>query len=84
MTIVGRLWEKLVLHFAVRLMEQHRARHPDMAIVSGDYVSLKVMLQGRFEHQELAVLEKEVFPRLKTRNCCLDIGANIGNHRIVF
>jgi len=65
-------------------MEQHRARHPDMAIVSGDYVSLKVMLQGRFEHQELAVLEKEVFPRLKTRNCCLDIGANIGNHSIVF
>jgi FkbM family methyltransferase len=84
MNILDRLWQKFIVNSAVRLMERHQSLHPDMVVVSGDYVSLKVMLQGRFEDHELGVLEREFFPHLKTRKCCLDIGANIGNHSLAF
>lgn len=84
MNILDRLWQKFIVNSAVRLMERHRSRQPDMAVISGDYVSLKVMLQGRFEDHELGVLERVFFPNLKTRKCCLDIGANIGNHSLAF
>lgn len=79
-----RLWQKVVFRCAIAMMRSFHRRQPEMVVISGDYVSLKVMLQGRFEHEELAVLEREVFPGLGTRRCCLDIGANIGNHSVAF
>jgi len=84
MNILDRIWQKIVINCAIDLMERHRRRQPEMVVISGDYVSIKAMLQGRFEDQELSVLEREIFPKLKTRKCCIDIGANIGNHSLSF
>lgn len=76
--------DKLTMLLATAAVERRHGKSPQMAVISGDYVSLKAMLQGRFEDRELSVLEQHLFPHLKTRKCCLDIGANIGNHSVAF
>lgn len=84
MSWLSAVRDKWTMLLATRAMERRHGKSPQMAVISGDYVSLKAMLQGRFEDRELSVLEQHLFPRLKTRKCCLDIGANIGNHSVAF
>jgi FkbM family methyltransferase len=76
--------EKLIVALAGFLMKKNQKEFPKMAVISGDYVSLKAMLQGRFENQQLAILEEKVFPKIANKTICLDIGANIGNHSVSF
>lgn len=84
MKIFNYLWEKIIIAAAERMMRAHSLKTNKMAVISGDYVSLKAMLQGRFEDAQLSVLEEIIFPLIKNRQHCLDIGANIGNHSIAF
>ncbi len=83
MQILKYLNEKWIVGMATRLMARYSGKHPRLAVMTGDYVSLKSMLQGRFENQQLTVLEHNVFPSIKNR-ICIDIGANIGNHSVAF
>jgi FkbM family methyltransferase len=78
------LWERLTILSAVRVQRKYLGKYPAIAVLSGDYVSLRAMLQGRFELKELRLLARDVFPMLKTRKLCIDIGANIGNHSVFF
>jgi len=78
------LWERLTILSAVRVQRKYLSRYPAIAVLSGDYVSLRAMLQGRFELKELGLLAKDVFPMVRTRKICIDIGANIGNHSVFF
>lgn len=41
-------------------------------------------MRGRFDKEELHCLSSQLFNRMTTRRICLDIGANIGNHSLVF
>lgn len=84
MNPIAYLRDKFVIACARRLMSRHAGRVPAMAVVTGDYVSLKAMLQGRFEDLQLALLEQQVLPKIANRTLCLDIGANIGNHSVSF
>jgi FkbM family methyltransferase len=81
--ILTRIKQKLILSLAEHLMGSKRGAFPRLAVMTGDYVSLKSMLLGRFEDQQLAVLEQSVFPNIRKR-ICIDIGANIGNHSVAF
>ena len=45
---------------------------------------LTFLLDGQFEKIELEYLSSHVFPVLKKRSICLDIGAHIGNHSLHF
>lgn len=71
-----------------RLLRRHRldvARHGRMAGVIGDHISDKVRVFGRYELDELQALDAFVLARLPGRTrCCVDVGANIGNHCLYF
>lgn len=81
---LGRLWEKLVIRLAQSIMNRRGYEGVPMVVLAGDYISLKIMVQGRFEYQEISALERHVFPSLDRNSHCLDIGANIGNHCVAF
>ena len=53
------------------------------AILATDDIGLQINIFGRYETEILDVLSNQLFSSLK-RGACLDIGANIGNHTIVF
>ncbi len=54
------------------------------AVFVGDHVSSKIIIDGIYEHRELAFLAKELFPLFPHDSTALDIGANIGNHACFF
>lgn len=54
------------------------------AVLLGDGISLRIMMDGVFCGNELEVLEHDVFPKLPHMKMALDIGANIGNHAVTF
>jgi FkbM family methyltransferase len=54
------------------------------AVFLGDFVSTEIILHGAYEKYELKALENFVFSHLNKNSCCLDIGANIGNHSCTF
>lgn len=71
-----------------RLLRHHRrdvARYGSMAGVIGDHISDKIRVFGRYELDELQALDAFVLTRLPGRTrCCVDVGANIGNHCLFF
>lgn len=78
-----RFDEKIISYLLSR--RQHNVTmYPNVACFAFDTISIKILVKGRFEAEELALLEKEVFPSLQNRRICLDIGANIGNHSLFF
>ena len=81
--LVGRFEERVISYLLSR--RQHNvATYPNLACFAFDAISIKIFVKGRFEAEELALLEREVFPALKNRRICLDIGANIGNYSLFF
>ena len=84
MRLIDYFWEKIVIGRASALMRKHRQGGRRTAVIAGDYLSLKVMLQGRFEDKLISVLEGRVLRDMAPGSVCLDIGANIGNHSIAF
>jgi FkbM family methyltransferase len=77
------LREKALLFFAQGVMRDNANLYPRLAVVTGDYISLKAMLLGRFEDRQLRTLAAKVFPLIRSTSC-LDVGANIGNHSVAF
>ena len=71
--------------FISKKYEKHVKKFPNLARLAFDLVGLKVSIYGRFENDELKVLENNVFNKIDCSNStCLDIGANIGNHSVFF
>jgi FkbM family methyltransferase len=54
-----------------------------LAIFSFDFISQSIAINGRFETEELTLLENHFSENLKNKTI-LDIGANIGNHTVAF
>ena len=71
-----------------RLLRRHpfdSERYGRMAGVIGDHISDKIRVFGRYELDELDALDAFVLARLPGRTrCCVDVGANIGNHCLFF
>jgi FkbM family methyltransferase len=80
------LLDRALLKFLLgrRNAEHLRQGKPRLVCFAFDQITLKVHIDGRFEDAELTALEQLVFPKLPKSGVCLDIGANIGNHSVVF
>ena len=76
-------FKKIINLLALKLIKENGKKYNSMAIISGDYISTKIMLDGRFELVYLDALAKQIFPFIKN-NICIDAGANIGNHSVFF
>lgn len=57
---------------------------PQVACFAFDAISNSIMIDGRFEREELDALARLVFAGMEHKRTCLDIGANIGNHSLFF
>jgi FkbM family methyltransferase len=71
----------------IRLLRRHRrdfTRDGRVAAFVGDYIADRIRIYGRYERAELDTLVALVFPHLPAGADCLDVGANIGNHSLVF
>jgi FkbM family methyltransferase len=60
------------------------ATSPRLAVVPHEHVGLAVVTNGLYEREELDCLSALVSERKLGAGICLDIGANIGNHAVIW
>ena len=73
-----------IFKYTTEKYKEHIKKFPNIVHPAFDVIGPHISLFGRFEHNELKVLEKRVFNKIDCSNSsCLDIGANIGNHSVV-
>lgn len=63
---------------------QLRATSPRLAVIPHEHVGLAVLTNGLYEREELACLRETITRRGLGAGLCLDIGANIGNHAVIW
>jgi FkbM family methyltransferase len=73
-----------VSRYLGRRRKTNLKRFPQVACFAFDSISSQIMLDGQYEVDILDFLHERVFPKLKQRRLCLDVGANIGNHSLSF
>src|ERR1700712_4378651 len=61
-----------------------RANSPRLAVVPHEHVGLAVLTNGLYEREELDCLSALVAAQDLGPGICLDIGANIGNHAVIW
>lgn len=61
-----------------------RRHSPRLAVIPHEHVGLAVLTNGLYEREELACLTELVRSLALGGGTCLDIGANIGNHAVVW
>lgn len=61
-----------------------RASSPRLAVVPHEHVGLAVLTNGLYEREELDCLSALVRQHALSGGTCLDIGANIGNHAVIW
>jgi FkbM family methyltransferase len=66
-----------------RISKEYIKTKDQLVVFSFDFISQSIAINGRFEDNELKLLENIFSQRLKSRTI-LDIGANIGNHTVAF
>ena len=74
-----------IFKYTTEKYKEQIKKFPNIAHSAFDVIGPHISLFGRFEHNELKVLEERVFNKIDCSNSsCLDIGANIGNHSVFF
>mgnify|MGYP000182717913 CR=1 FL=1 len=74
-----------IFKYTTEKYKEHIKKFPNIVHPAFDVIGPHISLFGRFEHNELKVLEERVFNKIDCSNStCLDIGANIGNHSVFF
>ena len=81
---MGAISEYVTAKFMGKVAEQHIRQHPQMAVFAFDGISSDICIYGQYEKDELEFLATAIFPTLKEKLVCLDVGANIGNHSLSF
>ena len=79
-----RFKQRRVRRSLKRLHKELLQHYPQLAFFNYDLLGRCVACEGYHEIHYLKCLAKDVFPKLKSHNICLDIGANIGNHSVFF
>ena len=79
--------EYILFGVAYKLLQHRNLKQDDnernLSALSNDDIGRIIALFGCFESEILDTLKRDIFPKLK-EGTCLDVGANIGNHSIVF
>jgi len=74
-----------IFKYLTEKYKKHIKKFPNIVHPAFDVIGPHISLFGRFERNELKVLEERVFNKIDCSNSsCLDIGANIGNHSVFF
>jgi len=81
---MGAISRHITRSYLRKKAPEHLARYPQLACFSFDLITDYIHLDGRYEFEELEFLANSVFPKLKGKQTCLDIGGNIGNHALFF
>ena len=61
-----------------------RPNSPRLAVIPHEHVGLAVLTNGLYEREELSCLMNLIREQRLGGGTCLDIGANIGNHAVVW
>lgn len=81
----ANLTKRLVFLLSTRFRRKYVQEYPQLAIFAFDYIGYEINVKGRYELNLLEdirdFLQASAFP---FDGCCLDIGANIGNHSVFF
>ncbi len=64
--------------------KQRIHQYPQVVCFAHDAISRKIMIDGIFEKKELMALKAFLLSQPNSRDTCLDIGGNIGNHALYF
>ena len=70
--------------YLAEAIKENVKKYPKVACFSSDHSSAQLLMNGWHEIKELDFLALRVFPKLKSKTVCLDIGANIGTHALYF
>ena len=70
--------------YLAEAIKENVKKYPKVACFSSDHSSAQLLMNGWHEIKELNFLALRVFPKLKSKTVCLDIGANIGTHALYF
>ncbi len=83
---LGNLTAIAINAYLHKKAQHYSHAYPQMAIFSHEHIGLRINLFGRYEADELELIE--AFLAKTVPNCnkmvALDIGANIGNHSVFF
>jgi hypothetical protein len=77
------LSKKITRRYLRRISNQYINTRQQLAIMSFDYISQMILVDGRYEDDELNLIEKTFKGKLNNK-VIFDIGANIGNHTVAF
>ena len=80
----GCIPRRLATKICKKLARKNIRHYPNVAGFVFDVITIDIILNGLMEKEELEFLSSHVFPGLPSRNTCLDVGANIGNHALHF
>ena len=67
-----------------KIKKDHENIYPPLAVFNYDVIGRHIIYGGFFELPYLIALRDQVFPKLKSKFVCIDVGANIGNHTVYF
>ena len=81
---MGAITRHITRSYLVKHGPKHLAKYPQVACFAFDLITDYIHLDGRYEFEELNFLAGTIFPQLKGKRTCLDIGGNIGNHSLFF
>jgi len=81
--VVERVRE-FVVKTLVRHAAKRRADFGKFAVIPTDFVGMNVIANGFYERHELTILRRLIESQGLSNTTALDIGANIGNHAVVF
>ncbi len=70
--------------YLAEAIKENAKKYPKVACFSSDHSSAMLLMNGWYEIKELDFLALRVFPKLKSKAVCLDIGAHIGTHALYF
>tara|TARA_Y100000591_G_scaffold332888_1_gene372126 strand:- start:1656 stop:2567 length:912 start_codon:yes stop_codon:yes gene_type:complete len=83
--IYNLILDYLIYKNLKKRFKNYSSTYPKIAGRMFDVISLKILLKGRFENDELLCLKNSVFEKIDSKSkSALDIGANIGNHSLFF
>lgn len=74
----------LLLSMLNKRRREFIGRFPQLACFAFDHISTEIAVRGRFDRAALDFFSSQIFNRMQNRRLCLDIGANVGNHSLVF
>ncbi len=81
--ILNYLSKKIAKRYLRNISKEHFRTKNQLAMLSFDFISQIISIEGRFENNELNLIERYFKNRL-TNKVTIDLGANIGNHTVAF